>query len=549
MASPPLVPDPSCLRLLGLEADAQTITIRVATTAAEAACPLCRHPSTKMHSRYLRRVADLPWVGWSVQLRLYTRRFFCDNPVCSRAIFTERLPSVVAPYSRKTVRLLALLTSIGFALGGEAGKRLSQQAGLCVSADMLLLYIRAVASPQVPTPRVLGVDEWSFRRGQQFGTILVDLERRKLVDLLPDREAVTFATWLKAHPGVEVVSRDRGGTFAEGARQGAPEAQQVADRFHLLTNLSERLEGFFLHKRSALKAAVADPAEQQAQAEARPPPRLFTKGVTQRQEEVSLRRHQRCVELYHRVHDLREKRVELAEIAHQLGIARRTVYYYLHMDQPPERKQPRPSRGRTPLVTPYKPYLLQRWAEGCRNAAILFQEIQALGYTASYSNVERFLAQFRTKVHKFKQEPPSTQPFRLSEQRRPLTALQAARAMTRAPQEQSEWLRGYLERLCQADTAIAQTSQLAQAFGEMVRQRQGERLDTWIAQVLEQGVPELQAFAKGLQKDYEAVKAGLTLEWSQGQVEGHIHRLKLLKRQMYGRASFPTLRQRVLRRA
>jgi transposase len=152
-------------------------------------------------------------------------------------------------------------------------------------------------------------------------------------------------------------------------------------------------------------------------------------------------------------------------------------------------------------------------------------------------------------VHKFKQEPPSTQPLRLFEQRRPLTALQAARLMTRAPTQQSDWLRGYLERLCQADPAIGQTYQLAQAFGEMVRQRQGEHLDAWIAQVLEQEVPELRAFAKGLLKDYEAVKAGLTLEWSQGQVEGHIHRLKLLKRQMYGRASFPTLRQRVLRRA
>jgi transposase len=493
-------------------------------------------------------VADLPWANWAVQVRLHARRFFCDNRGCPRAIFTERLPTVVVPYGRKTLRLVALLTAIGFALGGEAGKRMSQQVGLSSSADTLLAQIRATPLARVSTPRVLGVDDFSFRRGQVFGTILVDLERRKPIDLLPDREAATLASWLRAHPGVKIISRDRGGSYAEGARQGAPEAHQVADRFHLLLNLSEALEGFFLHKKGALKEALHDPTVPAVETAPRQP---WHEGKTSTWEATSLCRHQAVVERYHRIHDLAAKRVDSANIARQMGASRRTIYRYLQMDQPPERKQPRPRRGRPHLVEPYKGYLLRRWNEGCRNASLLWREIQAQGYTASLANVGRLLAPLRLHHGKFKAVAAAQCPLPVEavKKPRPRTALQVARLLTRSPEQRSRDDIAFLRRLCQEDAGIAQTTELVQAFCTILRTRQGDHLDHWLAQVQEQGIPELRSFAQGLRKDYDAVKAGLSLEWSQGQVEGQVHRLKLLKRQMYGRASFPTLRQRVLRRA
>lgn len=261
LSSPTILPDHALLHLVRLEADEQFILAVVATTAPEALCPLCQCRSERVHSRYVRLVADLPWAGWAVRLELHVRRFFCQKKECVRQIFTERLPSVVAPYARRTMRLGELFTLIGFALGGEAGKRLVDGMGLETSPDMLLRLVRKQQESQVPTPRVLGVDDFSFCRRKSYGAILIDLERRVPIDLLPDREAETFKKWLTSHPGVEIISRDRGGSFAEGARQGAPNAQQVADRWHLLANLSEALKTFFARKPVQLKALVKKPSE------------------------------------------------------------------------------------------------------------------------------------------------------------------------------------------------------------------------------------------------------------------------------------------------
>ena len=553
MASPPtptLLPDPTCLHLVRLEALPHCITALVEMISTEAVCPVCQKHSEKVHSRYVRCVADLPWMGWAVRLELHSRRFFCLNRDCARQIFTERLPSVVAPYARRTTRLTDVFTLIGFALGGEAGKRLVAGMGLSTSPDTLLRLIREQPESPPPTPRVLGVDDFSFCKRKTYGTILIDLERRIPIELLPDREALTLATWLQNHPGVEIISRDRGGAYAEGARQGAPEAQQVADRFHLLVNLSETLEGFFLNKRVALKEAVRDPTSSLPPTEEQHSVRISSKGVTKKQEEKSVQLHQERVERYHRVHELYAKRADIADIARQLGMARRTVYHYRKMEQPPERMRIVNRTAPPKKVAPYQEYLMKRWNEGCRNARQLWRELtEDQGYTASYSNVERFLSRFRTKEHKFKQEEPAKEPIVYRAPKRPPSAKQVSRWMTLPEDRRLDWQNAYLERLCQADEGIAHTAALMLDFATMLRERQGERLDTWIKQVQEQEVAELQSFAQGLVRDYEAVKAGLTLCWSNGQVEGQVHRLKLLKRQSYGRAGFHMLRKRVLQRA
>lgn len=553
MADPTLLPDPTCLHLLQLESCGKVITATVKTTAPEARCPVCTYCSEKVHSRYVRVLADLPWLSCAVRLELHTRRFFCLNPDCQRKIFTERLPNVVAPYAHRTLRLTEVLTLIGFALGGEAGKRLIAGMGLSTSPDTLLRLISAASDPSHPTPRVLGVDDFSFRRRISFGTILIDLEKRVPVDLLPDREAETLAKWLAEHPGVEIISRDRGGDYARGALLGAPDAKQTADRWHILKNLSETMQNFFLRKPSQLKAAAQIQPVPSKNVEDAPPALPWYTGQSKRQEEKSQQYHQERVQRYHQILDLAAKQVDVANIARQMGLSRQGVYNYLRMKQPPERTRIHQPGGSN--LDPYKEYLVRRWNEGCRNAQLLYREIKAQGYTGSNTAVGRFIAPWRAllgQARSFKEVEPQPQTMIHPDEgkkKRPPTALQVAHWITFKEEQRLQWQKDYLKRLCEADQEIAHTYELIQTFTAMLRGRRGEQLDSWLKLVEEQGVSELQGFAQSLKKDYDAVYAGLTLEWSQGQVEGQVHRLKLLKRQAYGRASFETLRKRVLRRA
>jgi len=549
--SPTLLPDVPNLHFIRLEIDEQSLRAIVATTSSGALCPLCQCRSESIHSRYVRCVADLPWAGWTVRLELHVRRFFCQNQDCQRRIFTERLPEVVAPYARRTMRLADLLTLIGFALGGEAGSYLVERMGLEIAPETLLRLVRKQQEQPVPTPRVLGVDDFCFRRRRSYGAILVDLEQRVPIDLLPDREANTFAKWLLAHPGVEIISRDRGGAFADGARQGAPKARQVADRWHLLSNLSDAMQGFFLTKEPLLKSLTSQPKAEAPPEESQSIP--WHTGMTKRSEEKSLALHQERVERYHQIHGLAAKKVDVANIARQVGVSRQTVYTFLQMKQPPERT--RIAQGGKRVINPYKDYLIRRWNEGCRSAQQMYREIKEQGYAGSVSAVARFVAPLRAKKGKarsFKSVEPQAATMVNREEvknKRPPTARQVAHWMTFKEEQRLDWQQNYLDQLCQQDAQIAQTYGLIHTFTTMLREREGERLDEWLDQVEKQGVPELQSFAQGLKKDYDAVKAGLTLKWSNGQTEGQVHRLKLIKRQMYGRGDFKLLRKRVLHRA
>ena len=230
------------------------LTWHVTSTQALVDCPVCRVPTRRIHSRDVRTVADLPWGPWRVVLHLHVRKFFCANGCCPRRIFTERLAPLVAPWARRTQRLVHWLAQVALALGGRAGVRLSRALGLPSSRHTLLRLLRRLRLPACPTPQVLGVGDWADKQHQSDGTVLIDLERRRPLALVPDREAKTFALWLQAHLGVRVITRDRSRASADGAQHGAPDAIQVADRFHLLHNLAEALDQVFSAHGKALKA-------------------------------------------------------------------------------------------------------------------------------------------------------------------------------------------------------------------------------------------------------------------------------------------------------
>ena len=247
-------PEGSCLVRACL--DVEQLTVHLAITAPTAACPVCGSDARRVRSRYTRRLDDLPCLGRRVRLRVAVRRFVCPRSDCPRRIFAERLPGFAAPRARTTDRLRQTQTDIGSSLGGEAGSRLAARMGMATSPDTLLRRVKRLKNEPAEPPRVVGIDDWAWRKGQRYGTIVVDLERSDVIDLLPDRDADTVAAWLKAHPGVEVVSRDRSAAYAQAATEGAPQAGQVADRWHLLKNLREAVEQVLERHSAAINAAL-----------------------------------------------------------------------------------------------------------------------------------------------------------------------------------------------------------------------------------------------------------------------------------------------------
>ena len=414
------------------------------------------------------------------------------------------------------------------------------------SPDTLLRAIRRapLASSPPVTPRVLSVDDFAFRRGMRYGTLLVDLERRRLVDLLPDRSAATFAQWLRAHPGVEVMCRDRGGAYAEGGRQGAPQATQVADRFHLLRNLFESLDRLLI-RHQPLLTHVAAPQEQ---CPAAPPPAQRCRAP--RHERASAVRRARRLARYEAVMEAHRAGLPLQAIAQRVGIARNTVRRFLRSPGYPD---PALRRQRWRKMTPFEGYLRERWDAGEQNTATLFRELQAQGYTGAASTLREHLAAWRSVPWRPGRRPvaltgqPAPPPTRTFSARQTRWLLMGASRGDHAGMDAVA--SSYVAALVARNPSIRQAQVLVTAFFGFVRDRDASCLGRWLGDVQRSAIGELISFADGIRRDDAAVAAALGTEWSQGQTEGQVNRLKLIKRQMYGRACFDLLRQRVLARS
>ena len=540
------------------------IVFAVRAMAPSAACPCCARLSERVHSRYPRTLMDLPWQGNAVRIVLSVRKFFCDNRECERRIFAERFLAVAARYARRTARLAEALRELAYLAGGEAAARIARAFGLVVSPDALLEGLKkAPPSVSLSTPRALGIDDFAFRKGHTYGTILVDLERRCPVDLLADREAETVARWLKEHPGVQIISRDRSETYRNASTHGAPEAVQVADRFHLVKNIGDSLKQLLERHHRCLGKAVQSLVEQESAAASNDEPsehtqvetatpgtipvpmRLTPPRRTEHEKSCHRERKQAC---YEQVRQLHQTGLSHYAIARQTGISRQTIRKYLRADTCPHYPERAPRPG---CLTPFAGYLKQRWEEGCHNAAELLREIQAQGYRGKYSILKVYLQPWRAYLPE-EQECHTTGP---KTKRRLLRHYVPSASVVRwwllghmstADAERRAWQQAFVETLCRLFPDVEAARTLSAGFVRLVKERRAAELDAWLEAARHCPAPEMRRFAQGLLCDKAAVSAALSEQWSNGPVEGQVNRLKTIKRAGYGRAGFGLLRARVL---
>ena len=535
-----LLPDVPGLCLDAVTTDDQTICLTMTATQPTAACPVCAGSSTRIHSRYQRTIADLPWAGHVVQVRVHVRRFFCPNPTCVRKIFVERLGATIRAFARRTERLRIQLGQLVFRLSAEAGARLGEQLGMPVSAATLLRLQRRLPLAPLPEPQIIGVDDWAMRKGRTYGALIVDLERHQPIDVLPDTKAETFAAWLQAHPAISIISRDRAGNFAEGARTGAPQAIQVADRWHLFGNLGDAMQRLLARHPAALRAAARTQAEQQsADCPAPETPPVPVEPVADAPAAPTApppltEREQRFQEVL-RLHG---QGWNDSRIARALHLNIRTIKRYVLSRELPKRGAPMIQLVST--VTPYLASLERRWQAGCQNKTQLWQEIQVQGYQGSRSSVYRALKRFQPE-HGQHIGTPATRAKRYA-----LSPRQGMWLLVRAEADLTEHERAARVVLEAASADITAGTSLAQRFQDMLRQRDVDALDPWLQDATTSGIAEFKHVAASLRRDVAAVRAALELPWSNGQLEAQVNRLKVIKRIGYGRAKFDVLRRRVL---
>jgi transposase len=539
----PLLFGCSTLRIAGIRLTSLGITIVAEPGNDYGSCPVCGQRSRRIHSHYQRKLQDLPAHGRAVQIELHLRRFFCDLPDCPRHTFAERWPQISLPHARKTCRLLDALRETAFTTGGEAGARLAAQLAMPVSGDTLLRLLRHSSSVLVgDAPRVLGVDDWALRRGQVYGTILCDLESHRPVDLLPERSSQVLAAWLQAHPGTEIISRDRGSEYANGAALGAPHALQVADRWHLLHNLTEALQRA-VDRRSALLSQMA----KEVAAAITPTPPIATEAsassspTLSRADQQKQQSRQRRMNRYQQVQELVEQGASLRQIGRTLKMSRGTVKRLVRCEQFPERATPTPRA--LPLVA-FVAYLKRRWEDGCDNVTQLWHELRGQSFNGSIYMVRRQVRRWRSAAGRRPPRGPQavTAPRIIRPSARRIAWLALGHVRQPTPQDEQ-----VLKAIYGHWPELQETAELCRQFASLLKEHDAASLEAWVQLAEGPGIdPEITRFVQGLRQDWAAVLEAARQPWSQGQVEGQINRLKLIKRQMYGRANFDLLRERVL---
>ena len=575
------LPLPAGMCIESIEKTETDLVVSVVSTHPTSCCPLCSWPSSSVHSYYHRSVRDAPCGGQNVRLALTARKFFCRNDDCHRKIFTERFPTFVEPWAKMTVRLCEEIQAIGLSTSGCLGTRLAARLGISTSWMTVLRRMMDLPTAAAGSVVALGIDDFSFRRGRKFGTILVDLDLHQVIDVLAERSSQTSADWMRDHPEIAYVSRDRGKDYAQGASEGAPQATQISDRFHLMKNFVEAIDKevsrCYKHLRQVQLplpspdlpapdewrqapdadaerkrlARLADKQERYTQVKDLLARGLSPKEIAQQlvmpvrtvyrwQERESCPAHQPQrtkrtdkQERYAQIKELRRLGLSQKEIAQRLAIGVRTVQRWQGLETSQTNL---PRRKRRSIFDPYAASVLSRWQQGERSVSLLWQEIQKQGFAGSLQTMYRF-------VRALRQESVQLPALGVADR---VSAQKAIWLLARPYENLKANERRDLQEVCEVCSELAALHPLAQSFGQIIRKREGHRLQDWIKQVEASSFRDVNRFAAGLQRDKDEVLAAFTLIYSNGQVEGQVNKLKLIKRMGYGRAGFPLLRQRVL---
>lgn len=392
---------------------------------------------------------------------------------------------------------------MGHAAGGRPAERLLHRLGIRISDDTVIRQMLQASRDNAPPLRIIGVDDWSWRKSQNYGTIIVDLERRTVVDILEDRDVESCTDWLRRHPEIEVISRDRCGLYAQAARQAAPQAIQVADRFHIVQNLRMAIEEqMSLHGRATGRALLSD-ADNISTAK-----HLLRSRLAHRKSRE---------EIFETVHALHKQGLSCSEIQRRTGFRRRSVAKWLTYETPPDRR-----RATLKPTSPwyFEEFLSQCWKDGIRTGNALFQMIKDRGYEGSLTHLQRLLAGWRRA-----EKQTFTDKNRISPTLEPVRDPETGHAIS---------------------PAFATMRVVAMRFKGILRGRQADPLDAWIDEAIDTNLAPIMRFARTLHRDIDAVRNAIELPWSNGQAEGQINRLKTLKRAMYGRAGPNLLRARML---
>ncbi|MCX5300428.1 ISL3 family transposase [Streptomyces sp. NBC_00193] len=515
------------MEVVCVEASGPAVRVEARLAALGAACPGCGVWSERVHGSYLRYPSDLPSCGRPMVVALRVRRFICAQGACPRRTFVEQADGLTRWNGQVTERQRASVAGLGLALAGRSGARMAALLGIRTSRSTLLRRVMDLSDPAVGAPVAVGVDDFALRRGHVYGTVITDAVTHEVLDLLPDRDAASLAPWLARHPQIDVICRDRASAYADAASTAAPRARQVADRYHLWANLVSAVEKTVVDHRQCLhtlptRLPEADPQWETPDPEQPVPAEPAGKMAERRRLHHAL------------VHDLLGQGLSERAVARHLGWSRNTVRRYARAGRWQDMMKRRP-RPRASILDPYKPYLEQRWAEtgGKITGLTLLAEIRERGYRGGHT----VLAVWKQGQQSPDQPAPSPAPP---------TVRAVVGWLTRHPAgltlDEELQRKALLARCPELET----TADLVRSFAEMLTSLEGNRLPEWITQAMTSGLRGISTFANGLNSDYDAVEAGLTTPWNSGHVEGAVNRIKMLKRQMFGRAGFPLLRKRVL---
>lgn len=486
-------------------------------------CPRCNVASNKLHSYYWRNVMDLSMLNSQTRIRLKARKFYCKNTACDKKIFSEQFIAHFRRYKRITTRVENKLLEIAQQSGGNGGEKLCQLMNIPVSSSTLIRFIHHHPVKEISAPRILGIDDWAYTKRLNYGTILVDLEKRKVIDLLPDRETETVEKWLKAHPGVEIITRDRFSNFANGVKQASDSIVQIADRWHLLCNLTEVIKKMLVRNNHYLKETREDEIRKDVDDDI-----LLQEAYKKAQFEDRSLFHKKFTEAK-RLISLGYSNVQIRRI---LSIDRRTIIKWRNLDEVPRRRKAVKTN-----IAQYEDQVIQILLE---NPGIsiyqIWLTIKGRGYNGGQVTAYKQIGRIKGRKHKYIPKQASTfwQPS--------TTSL----LICKKPEQLTAREREMIRCLCRRSREIKKVVQLARGFRKIMKNKDGGALESWIKRAMASEIKEIKGFAKGMLGDLEAIQNAMSLPWSNGQVEGQVNKLKTIKRQMYGRASFSLLRKRLI---